>query len=339
MLGRGCVLGSALALAIAGASGPTRAGEPPPAEPEGSSADASEDEGAPARVKVFGRILARAAADERKGFARELGISQARLGMRAGYGFADAVVEADVADADPLKDAYVRFRDGSRRLRLYGGKLKAPFLERELEPTWELPRIRRGLVASYLVGDQQLGGRRLGAMAEYRPRAFGLRVQAGIFEGAKPADGGPAGEDLATRVTARPWKPLTVGASGYFAELARGAPRLAAGADAALELHGVRLAAEAMAGRLALGHFTSQTAMLSWDLPLGKKSGWVAQPVIGAEGLQLRGAIAGVAWGACAGANLTYRDQFRFQLQLERAQRPGDGGPANDVALQFGTRF
>ena len=84
--------------------------------------------------------------------------------------YVDAEVQADVASRSMLKDAFVKLHDSKDLYRLYGGQFKAPLLQRELESSWDLPLIWRGLVDDYLVDRNQLGGRRLGAMAEAKAK-------------------------------------------------------------------------------------------------------------------------------------------------------------------------
>ncbi len=288
-------------------------------------------------VQLSARVLARGTADERNGFERELGIAQARLTVKASFGFADAVIEGDLARNNPLRDAYLRLR-ATEHLRFYGGQFKAPFMQRVLESSWDLPRIGRGLVEEFVVDDHQLGGRRLGVMAEGRfKKLAGLRISGGLFQGATDLEGNRAGEDASARVSFRPWKPLTLASSAYLAELAEGVRRFATGGDATLKLGGLTVTAEALFGRLAVGRFTSQNALVTYDVPVGAL--WVLQPTLGVEGLQLRGEQAGVAWGGVAGLNAVWNERVRVQLQGQRMQRPGDQGPGNDLGVQVGAKF
>lgn len=291
------------------------------------------------QIRVFGRVMARAGANERSEFQRTVDIEQARFGVEATFGMAEAVVEADLAKNVLMRDVYLRLRP-IQELRIYGGRFKAPFMQRSLESSWDLPRIGRGLVEDYLVEEHQLGGRRMGVMVEGKFKKLNaLRISGGLFQGAEDLDGNRVGEDAAARISVRPFRALTVAASGYATEIGSGlgAGRFAGGGDATVDLGAFSLTGEALVGRLAVGRFTSQTALARYDFALG--SGWVIQPTVSLEGLQLRGEETGFAWGGAVGLNAILDDRVRLQVQTQRMQQPGDERPANDVAVQVGARF
>ncbi|HYH99963.1 MAG TPA: hypothetical protein VD972_28675, partial [Hyalangium sp.] len=247
-------------------------------------------------------------------------------------------VSADLSSKTILKDAFVRLADGDKRLRLYAGQFKAPFLARELESTWGLPLMRRGLVDDYLTETHQLGGRRLGLMGEVRLKeTWNLKVSGGLFEGAEDELGDRTSEDAAARVSVRPFKALTVGASSYLAQVTEGTQRHAVAVDGTLRLGALEVSAELVTGQLALGPFSAQLGLASYTLPLGKD--WALQPLAGAEALQLRGEVAGRGWAAVGGFNVLFSDSFKAQLQAERALRPGDEAPGTEYSLQLATRF
>jgi hypothetical protein len=289
-------------------------------------------------VRVFGRVFARASADEREDYTRALSLASARVGVSAAFEHVEAEVTADLSSKSLLKDAFVRIADGGKRLRLYAGQFKAPFLARELESSWDLPLMRRGLVDDYLTETHQLGGRRLGLMGEVRlKQVWNLRVSGGLFEGSEDELGERTSEDAAARVSVRPFKALTLGASSYMAQVMEGTKRHALATDAMLELGGLALSAEFATGQLAVGPFTAQLGLATFTLPIS--GGWALQPVAGAEALQLRGETAGQGWAAVGGLNVLFSDSFKAQLQAERALRPGDEAPGTEFSLQLATRF
>jgi hypothetical protein len=258
--------------------------------------------------------------------------------VSASFDYVEAEVSADLSSKTILKDAFVRVADGNKRLRLYAGQFKAPFLARKLESRWGLPLMHRGLVDDYLTDTHQLGGRRLGLMGEVRLKEmWNLKISGGLFQGAEDELGDHTSEDAAARVTVRPFKALTVGASSYLAQVTEGTPRHALAAEATLRLGALALSGEAVSGRLGLGPFTAQLGLASYMVPLAK--GWALQPVAGVEALQLRGDVAGRGWAAVGGFNLLFSDSFKAQLQAERALRPGDEAPGTEYSLQLATRF
>jgi hypothetical protein len=308
-------------------------GEDPEAAPEAAGT------GEEARsVRLFGRVFARASADGREDYTRSLSVQSARVGVNATFQYVEAEVTAELSSKKPLKDAFVRLSDGDKRLRLYAGQFKAPFLARELESTWGLPLMRRGLVDDYLTETHQLGGRRLGLMGEVKLKeAWGLKFSGGLFEGAKDELGQRTSEDAAARVSVRPFKALTVGASSYLSQVMEGTQRYAVATDGALRLGALELSAELVTGQLGVGPFTAQLGLASYTLPLGNE--WALQPLAGAEALQLRGAVTGRGWAAVGGLNVLFSDSFKAQLQAEHALRPGDEAPGTEYSLQLATRF
>lgn len=312
-------------------------------DPEG--ADAAEDAAAktgetPQRIRVSGRVFARASADEREEYVRSISIPSARVGVEASLDNVDAEVSADLAGKSLLRDAFVRLSNDSKQLRLYGGRFKSPFLQRSLESAWALPIQERGLVEDYLTETNDIGGRRLGLMGEVRLKeVYGFKLSAGVFEGGEDADGERLGEDASARLSVRPFKALTVGASTYLSQVFDGTRRHALAADAELRLGGLSVTGEAVTGRLALGPFTAQLLLASWTVPVGRE-GWALQPVVGAEALQLRGdLVQGEGHSLVGGFNVLLADSFKAQFQAERALRPGDEAPGLELSLQLATRF
>lgn len=318
---------------------PVWAAEQQPA-PDAPKSEDSVEESRKLKVRPFGRVYARVSADEREDYARALSLPSARVGLAASLSHLDAEVSADLSSKSLLKDAFVRVADGKKRLRLYGGQFKAPFLARELEPSWQLPVPGRGLVANYLVDTNHLGGRRLGLMGEMSlQHAWRLKVSGGVFQGTKDEElGTRAGEDAALRVSVRPLETLTLGASGYVTRVFQGALNYAATADAALRLGALQLSGEYVNGRLPAGPFSAQLGLTSYTLPVGEE-GWAVQPVVGAEMLQLRGPLKAQGYAFLGGLNVLYAEHFKAQLQAEHALRAGDEAPGFEYLLQLATRF
>ncbi|MFL5355209.1 porin [Archangium sp.] len=305
---------------------------------EGTAAEEEDKQGL--RVRPFGRVYARVSADEREQYTRSLSIPSARVGLAASLSHVDAEVTADLSSKSILKDAFVRVSDGHKRLRLYAGQFKAPFLERELASSWMLPVMERGLVADYLVDTHNLGGRRLGVMGEASiKQAWKLKVSGGVFQGAKDKDTDiRASEDAALRVSVRPFKHLTLGASSYVTEVFTGARNYAMTADAALRLGALELSGEYVTGRIPVGPFDAQLGLASYTLPLGL-DGWAVQPVVGAETLRLLGPLKARGYGLVGGLNVLYSEHFKAQLQAEHALRPGDEAAGIEYSMQLAMRF
>jgi hypothetical protein len=308
-------------------------------EDEAQAEDKQEKKSGP-QVRAFGRVFARVSADERDDYARALSIPSARVGVAASLPHLEAEVTADLSSKNILKDAFVRVADGKKRLRLYGGQFRAPFLARELESMWQLPLIRRGLVANYLADTHQLGGRRLGLMGEVSLKeAWKLKVSGGVFQGARDKElNTRASEDAALRVSVRPFKALTLGASSYLTQVFEGTRDFAVATDATLNLGGLALTGEYVNGRLATGPFSAQLGLASYTLPVGP-DGLALQPVVGAELLQLRGPLKARGYGFVGGLNVLYSEHFKAMLQGEHALRAGDEAPGFEFSLQLATRF
>jgi hypothetical protein len=306
----------------------------------GESPNEADDVEPEQTLRVFGRVFARASADERDDYKRSLSVSSARVGVSTSFQYVEAEVSAELSSKSLLKDAFVRISDGSKRLRFYGGQFKAPFLARSLESSWTLPLMRRGLVEDYLVDTHELGGRRMGLMGEVRLKEmWNLKVSGGLFEGSKDELGERTSEDAALRASVSPFKGLTVGASSYLAQVMEGTRRHALALDGALKLGALSVSGELVTGRLGLGPFTGQLGLVSYTLPIGEDKAWALQPMLGAEALQLQGEVAGSGWSAVGGLNVLFSDSFKAQLQAERALRPGDEAPGTEFSLQLATRF
>jgi hypothetical protein len=319
---------------------PVKKKKAPKTESLGESPNTADDVEPEQKVRVFGRVFARATADGRDDYARSLSVSSARVGVSTSFEHVEAEVSADLSSKSLLKDAFVRLSDSSKRLRLYGGQFKSPFLARTLESSWDLPLMSRGLVEDYLTDTHDMGGRRMGLMGEVRLKeAWNFKLSGGLFQGTKDELGKRTSEDAAARVSVSPFKGLTVGASSYLAQVLEGTRRHALAADGELRLGGLTVSGEFVTGRLALGPFTGQLGLISYTLPLGAEKQWALQPVVGAEALQLRGDVVARGWAAVGGVNVLLTDSFKAQLQAERALRPGDEAPGTEFSLQLATRF
>ncbi len=296
----------------------------------------------PVEIEVHGRVLVDASIDERDAWKRDLAMGSARLGVEARLAGATTVVEADLASNPMLEDAYVRL-DGPAATQLTAGRFKPPFSERRLESTWSLALVDRGLVDHLLVKKNGLGGRRLGAEGSVQPWGGRLDASGGVFLGDRSAleTGENAGEDWAARVAVRGWRGLEVGVSGYRAGAAAGGALAhhAAGAFANVHLGPFRAALEGFAGRIAEGPFTAGTALVEWSVRAVASGRLAVTPIAGVEALEVSGATRAAAYGAIAGAVISWTKGLKVKLEGEWARRPGDGAPAIALATQLGTRF
>ncbi|WP_242346869.1 OprO/OprP family phosphate-selective porin [Anaeromyxobacter terrae] len=320
----------------------------PPAAAETPAAPAAAAEPArgtritvPLDVEVHGRLYMGVAADERDDWTRRLDMTSARISVEARLPGVLTVLEADVASKTPIKDAFARL-DGPFATRLQAGRFKAPFSARQLESSWKLPLVDRGLVNGYLVKDNELGGRRLGATAGVRPWSGRLELVGGVFVGERSAFGGQnKAQDLAARASAHPWKPFELGVTAYRAGSSDALVpvRQAASAYAQLSRGPLDATVEGFGGKLDAGTFTAGTALVGWTFKLGEARRLRVTPVAGAEVLELRGTTRGVGYSAIGGAVLAWTEGLKVKLQGERARRPGDEVPGNALAMQIATRF
>jgi hypothetical protein len=205
--------------------------------------------------------------------------------------------------------------------------------------------VDRGLVDHYLVKGNGLGGRRVGLAGTWRPWDGAIDATTGVFLGDRNAlqAGTDTGEDWAGRVAVRAAHAVELGVSGYRAGRGKGATaaptRYAASAFANLDLGPLRAALEGFTGGVVDGPFTAGTALLSYRLRMGGERRLRLTPVAGVEALELRGATAGVGYGAIAGAVISWAEGLKVKLQGEWARRPGDPAPARAIAVEVGSRF
>lgn len=312
-------------------------------EPKAETVPVKEDEEAVVPgLRLKGRLQARGRADERDAFERKLGIASARLGVEGDFGPFRVELSADLAEESMLRDAFLSFR--SQYFRAYVGQFKAPFLARQVTSSWDLPIVGRGMVEDYLVDVNGIGGRRLGALGQFRNKAWKrLELSVGVFEGGKDELGARLGEDLSGRLGFRPFKGLELGASAYHSEAMAGsaavAQKTAGAVDAQLAFGRWLVSAEAVAGRIPLGDLLGQLGMVQYDIPLNVGP-WMLQPAIAAEAMQLRGAnVSGQGHSLTAVLGVHDGGSVKVQLQAERALRPGDPEVGHELALQVGARF
>lgn len=289
------------------------------------------------QIEVGGQVYVGGAADARDGWKRDVALDRARIEVRGSMPGLLTVIEADVADTKPLKDAFVRL-DGPSSTRLTAGRFKPPFLERETVSSWKLPRIGRGVVDDYLVDRNELGGRRVGAVGALRPWDGAVELSAGVFQGTPNGDEKPP-QDYVARAAVRLAGAIEVGAAGYRAgRSAPDAPRREAGsAFAALEAGPLAVSLEALTGRIQQGTFTAGLGLVEYTIPLGKRLR--VTPMAGVEALRLRAPAQGTGSSAVAGAVLGFGEGLKLKVQGERARRPGETAPANAIAVQLATRF
>ncbi|MFY3742424.1 hypothetical protein ACOQFB_00830 [Anaeromyxobacter sp. Red801] len=289
------------------------------------------------QIEVGGQVFVGGAADARDGWKRDVALDRARIEVRGSMPGLLTVIEADVADTKPLKDAFVRL-DGPSATRLTAGRFKPPFLERENVSAWKLPRIGRGVVNDYLVDRNELGGRRVGAVGAVRPWDGALEVSAGVFQGTPNGDEKPP-QDYVARAAVRLAGALELGAAGYRAgRSAPDAPRREAGsAFAALDAGPLAVSLEALTGRIEQGTFTAGIGLVEYTIPVGKRLR--VTPMAGVEALRLRAPAQGTGSSAVGGAVLGFGEGLKLKVQGERARRPGEKAPANAIAVQLATRF
>lgn len=116
-----------------------------------------------------------------------------------------------------LKDAYARF--GHKRLAVRAGHFKPPVSGVELDSSWDLPLVRRGIVHTALTDYMRFTGRRPGVQIEWEPDVtLRPKLVAGAFQGSA-ADGrllpavGIYETNLAARASIRPGA-VELGVSG-----------------------------------------------------------------------------------------------------------------------------
>lgn len=282
-------------------------------------------------IEPKARLLLGVDASESDDYARQWGVKQARLGARLEQRWGRAEVEADLAESSVLNDAWIELRPG-RSFAMTLGRFKEPFSALRLESTWNLPVLRRGAIVG-AVEDAGFGGRDLGGQVQVRlPFLARLEIEAGLFQGTALGDRPPS-ETGVMRVTTRPWKALTLGASLGRSQLFAGDGGNALGVDAGLELDGWRVQVEALQADDPLQNEAVRGAAgyLAWRLLLDEES-WL-EPGVSGDLLEGAGAGGSVALG--------YGFADHFVARIGGEYGPGkSGGPAEtQLALQLGVQL
>lgn len=300
----------------------------------------------------------------------EIEVSTARIDAEYRQGDVRAVLEADLVEGDPLKDAFLEI-EPSNAFEMRAGQFKAPLSAIESESSWTLPTIRRGFLHEVLVDGLMLAGRRPGAQLRWKgDGALEPRLLAGVWQGGPP--GSPrAGEDAdwfghnaAARGSIEPRKGLQLGAGAEWrtAEPAPGVrPRRfhAAAVDVVFERkRGLRLWGEALGGsswhdadpadgRDAL--FAGSRWIAGWRFDVGQRGMWL-EPFALAGMLDpnlavRRDALVETAAGLNVGRGSTWKVQVQLEAaDAERNAPAGLAGTTAPVAMraamaQVGMRF
>lgn len=208
-------LGAALALGVLWAC-PALGAEPP--EPDAAQQkDGAKDEDE-LEVEVRGRVVTRATLEQHETTvvssagtleddrvtSLDLGVRQARLGakVRLPGDVFSAEVEAELAGRPRLKDGYVQAR--GRIFTARAGQFRMPGIAIEMESSWDVPAVDRGLLSMVLEDRLEIGGRRPGLQLAVRshgePR---LRLSLGAFQGSRLEDAFTRETDLLAEVGVR----------------------------------------------------------------------------------------------------------------------------------------
>ena len=146
------------------------------------------------RFELHGRVLAHAWSESVDGASTsDLEAENARLELRwQPSRMLRAVVEADAAEDNHLKDAYVALRPA--RFELRAGQFKPPVSPIEMASRWALPVADRGLLSELLAYSFGIAGRRPGAQVSWDPKGRGLSLSGGVFR-ASSARGDRIGDE------------------------------------------------------------------------------------------------------------------------------------------------
>ena len=194
---------------------PTTDGTPIAAEsgggapaPSGGGGKRADSDG---KVEVFGRVAVRAELERHERAVlnpddpRTLGrvdsfdftVPLARLGVhyRAPVTWLSAEIEVDAADGFELLDAWVRAKGENFSAR--AGQFKVPFSAIQMESSFTLPMVRRGLVDDILVEELEVSGRRPGIALGARDKGeFRPSIVVGVFQGSVLVDEDPDDRDV-----------------------------------------------------------------------------------------------------------------------------------------------
>jgi hypothetical protein len=301
-------------------------------------------------VTVGGRVLTRVEVARRETGGPDLSLPSARFSLSARLRpLLKARIEADVAKARPLKDAYLDLSLGGG-FSLRGGRFKAPFSARELTSPWRLELVRRGPTNDWLTS-AGFGGRRLGGALRFSSKGLlGLSVEAAVLRGALSPD-----EELAARVTFRPLPGILAGINGHALG---GGGGVARGADLSLRLRDWHIAFEGLIAPIADGALTvapsaggaspspmppsgagdieSLTVLASRRIRI--PGGEVHfTPLAALDVLRLPGLLPEL--GGAVGVNAGWGDAVRLQAQLSRAKDAATAVTEDRFTVQLGAQF
>lgn len=297
-------------------------------------------------VEVHGRVYVRDEFTKREDVAGKAGpwtgekeLASARLSADFRRDDLRIQVEAEFSGNPEVKDAYIGLALAPQ-LDLRAGQFKMPFSAIQMESTWRLPTVRRGLLDELLLDRLQLAGRRPGAQAEIAPGGFHqLTFKIGGWQGSGYDGDFTAGEsgdsfakNWAGRVTIEPGD-FELGASveSRIAEpvFAQGYERFWAGnVDVTWKGDGGgRVWAEVIAGESWLDDdvaddedpiFTAGRLIAAWRLgPHGKNVPYI-EPFLMVGGLDPDSEIqSDLVYELAAGFNAGRWERWRLQLQAE----------------------
>lgn len=274
-----------------------------------------------------GRLIVGLRSEEENEWARRWGIRQARFGFVLRDDLYRVEVEADLAEASVLNDAWLELRP-LRDLRFTVGRFKLPFGAFRLASVWDLPLTDRPAIASAVV-DLGFGGRDLGASVEYElgPARLEAAVAQGIGYGAEsPKETGLLRATLSPVAFAR--LGLSLGRAAVFA----GGAGDAIGVDLRLRSGGTSLLAEWLRAeneRLGLEE-EGGAAYLARRIEL-PRSFWL-EPAVGADHRKGRGEGYAVVLGG------GHSDRILARVGVRRGPFGSEGPDATRIELQLGVQ-
>ncbi|MEM7157661.1 MAG: porin [Myxococcota bacterium] len=288
--------------------------------------------------KIAGRVMAGWETDNKRpseeqtataGWANEFFLRQARVKLGIDYAkifrlrmsieLADALKNFNVDRISYLRNGYAEARF-HKTARLRFGYFKRPFSRLELRSPTDLPFRGRGLANDRIIEDRNYGDRSVGGMLHGKIDAARLRYAVGVFAPARSTEG----VDAVARLTAKPWKWLSIGAGGLYKRVENGTGDKvdvgAAGADFRVKYKGFQFLGDFIMGRdyLVPGEPWSLgiVGYTTYDIDLPKK--FTLQPVVLAEWTDIDiGVSQNDAVRAVAGVNLLWRKRFRIMPQAE----------------------
>ena len=289
-------------------------------------------------ISLRGRVMAGWEIDHKRpseeqtatpGLGNEFFLRQARVKLgidykkifriRASIELADALKNFNVDRISYLRNGYAEARF-HKAARLRFGHFKRPFSRLELRSPTDLPFRGRGLANDRIIEDRNYGDRSVGGMLHGKIDPARLRYAVGVFAPAHRTEG----VDAVARLTAKPWKWLSIGAGGLYKRVENGTGDKvdvgAAGADFRVSYKGFQFLSDFIMGRdyLVPGEPWSLgiVGYTSYDVDLPKK--FILQPVVLAEWTDIDiGVSQNDAVRAVAGVNVIWRKRFRIMPQAE----------------------